>query len=83
MAAAALNSLMKMLFPFLNRTLFLWVMGPAYLGLNGLFTNILSMLSMAELGIGTAFQFALYKPVAALRRAMVRAKCLTQKKKPW
>lgn len=35
-----------------------------YLGVNGLFTNILSMLSLAELGIGSAIGYALYKPLA-------------------
>ncbi len=35
-----------------------------YLGINGLFTNILSMLSLAELGIGSAIIYALYKPIA-------------------
>ena len=35
-----------------------------YLGINGLFTNILSMLSLAELGIGSAIGYALYKPLA-------------------
>lgn len=35
-----------------------------YLGINGLFSNILSMLSLAELGIGSAIIYALYKPIA-------------------
>lgn len=35
-----------------------------YLGINGLFTNILTMLSLAELGIGSAIIYALYKPLA-------------------
>ena len=36
----------------------------AYLGINGLFTNILVVLSFAELGIGTAIIFSMYKPIA-------------------
>lgn len=39
-------------------------MGAEYLGLNGLFTNILSFLALSELGIGTAISFLLYKPLA-------------------
>lgn len=35
-----------------------------YLGVNGLFTNILTMLSLTELGIGSAIGYALYKPLA-------------------
>ncbi|MBQ7696751.1 MAG: hypothetical protein IJT50_16725 [Lentisphaeria bacterium] len=73
MAAAALNSLMKLFFPFLNRTLFLWVMGPAYLGLNGLFWSILGVLSLAELGFGTAVVSAMYKPVADDNRKLLCA----------
>ena len=44
--------------------IFVRVLPPAYLGLSGLFSNILSMLSLAELGIGTAIVYALYKPIA-------------------
>ncbi len=55
---------MKMLFPFLNRTLFLWLLGPEYLGLNGLFTSVLGVLMLAELGFGTAVVCSMYKPVA-------------------
>lgn len=62
--AAGLNSLTKLLFPFLNRTLFLWLLGPAYLGLNGLFNSILGVLMLAELGFGTAVVCSMYKPVA-------------------
>lgn len=49
---------------FVCRMVFVRVLPPAYLGLSGLFSNILSMLSLAELGIGTAIVYALYKPIA-------------------
>lgn len=42
-----------------------------YLGINGLFTNILSMLSLAELGIGSAIIYALYKPLATNDRPKI------------
>ncbi len=64
MVANAVASGIRLLFPFLNRTLFLWLLGPAYLGLNGLFTSILGVLSLAELGFGTAVVCSMYKPVA-------------------
>ena len=64
MVANAASSGIKLLFPFLNRTLFLWLLGPAYLGLNGLFTSILGVLMLAELGFGTAVVCSMYKPVA-------------------
>lgn len=49
---------------FINRIVFIRCLTAEYLGINGLFTNILSMLSLAELGIGTAIVYALYKPLA-------------------
>ena len=49
---------------FLVQTVVVKVMGLQYAGLNNLFTSILSVLSLAELGIGAAIVFAMYKPVA-------------------
>ena len=49
---------------FIAQAFFIKLLGAEYLGLNGLFTNILSMLSIFELGIGNAIVFNLYKPVA-------------------
>lgn len=49
---------------FINRTIFVQFLGAQYLGLNGLFSNILSMLSLAELGLGAAISFSLYKPLS-------------------
>ena len=64
MLANAANSGIRLLFPFLNRTLFLWLLSPAFLGLNGLFSSILGVLMLAELGFGTAVVCSMYKPVA-------------------
>ncbi len=60
LAGQFLNLLSK----FLLRTVFVATLGKEYLGLSGLFTNILSLLSLAELGVGTAITFSLYKPIA-------------------
>ena len=49
---------------FVTRKIFVMFLTVEYLGLNGLFSNILSLLSFAELGIGTAICFSLYKPLA-------------------
>lgn len=46
------------------RMVFTRTLAADYLGINGLFTNILTMLSLAELGIGSAIVYALYKPLA-------------------
>lgn len=47
-----------------SRMIFTRVFSADYLGVTGLFSNVLSMLSLAELGIGSAIVFALYKPIA-------------------
>ena len=49
---------------FLVRAIFVRTLGAEYLGLNGLFSNIISMLAIIELGIGSAIIYHLYKPVA-------------------
>lgn len=49
---------------FVNRTVFIYTLGMAYLGVGGLFTDILTIFSLAELGIGDAITYHLYKPLA-------------------
>ncbi len=49
---------------FVNRVVFIKYLGSDYLGFSGLFTSILSMLSLAELGLGGAIVYNLYKPIA-------------------
>ena len=46
------------------QSLFLKIMGKEYLGLNGLFANIISMLGIVELGIGNAIIYSLYNPIS-------------------
>ncbi|MBE5838867.1 lipopolysaccharide biosynthesis protein [Butyrivibrio sp.] len=48
---------------FVCRTVFAYVLGAKYLGINGLFNNVLYVLSFVELGIGNAFARMLYKPL--------------------
>ena len=62
--ASVVNNAVKTAIPFANRTLFLWLLGPAYLGLNGLFASILGVLSLAELGFSTAIVSSMHKPIA-------------------
>lgn len=52
------------LMSFILRHIFILKLTDTLLGVNSLYSNILSLLSMAELGIGTALNFSLYKPVA-------------------
>ena len=57
------SSLLIVVLNFLTRTFFIRYLGMSYLGIEGLFTNILSMLSLAELGFGSAIVYKLYKPI--------------------
>ena len=50
--------------PFIMRTLLIYYLGLQYAGLNGLFTSILQVLNLAELGVGSAMVFSMYKPIA-------------------
>lgn len=49
---------------FCVRLIFVRCLSQEYLGMNGLFTNILTILALAELGVGNAITYSLYKPVA-------------------
>ena len=56
--------MVNMLFPFVIRSVMLHCLGTEYLGLNGLFKSLLSFLNLAELGVGSAMVFSMYKPIA-------------------
>ena len=56
--------LIDFVFNFLVRIIFVRLLGEEILGINGLFTNILTWLSLADLGFGTAMSFSFYKPLA-------------------
>lgn len=58
------SQVLIMIISFGVRTIFIYCLGKTYLGVNGLFSNVLSILSFAELGIGQAIVYALYKPIA-------------------
>ncbi|WP_410513563.1 hypothetical protein PaeBR_03690 [Paenibacillus sp. BR2-3] len=58
------NQIIITLLSFISRTVFINSLGIEYLGVNGLFTNILMMLTLAEAGIGTSIMYSLYKPIA-------------------
>ena len=49
---------------FVYRTIFLQFLSSSYLGINGLFTNLLQILSFAELGISTAIVYRFYEPIS-------------------
>ncbi len=59
--------------PFLGRTVLIYTLGAEYNGLNGLFSSIFQILSLAELGVGEAIAYALYKPIAEEDTKTIRA----------
>ena len=61
---ASVLQIVNIFVAFVVRLFFIRCLGNAYLSVNGLFTNIVSLLSFAELGIGNAVIFSLYKPLA-------------------
>lgn len=62
---ASLSEFMiKTILSFVIRTIFIRKLGTEFLGLDGLFTNILSLLSVTDLGLESAIVFSLYKPLA-------------------
>lgn len=60
----ALLKLYQIVIPFLMRTIMIYFLGMEYLGLNSLFSSILQILNLAELGVGSAMVFSMYKPIA-------------------
>lgn len=48
---------------FITRTVLIRFLGVEAVGLNGLFTEVIAMMSLAELGIGMAIVYSLYKPL--------------------
>lgn len=62
-----------LLFPFAIRTILIKKLGIEYAGLGSLFTSLLQVLSLSELGFSTAVAYAMYKPVAEDNKPLVRA----------
>ena len=58
------NNIVLNLLKFVSRIIFVKVLDEVYLGVNGLLSNVLGILALAELGIGTAINYSLYKPLA-------------------
>ena len=58
------NQILTIVLSFISRSVFIWGFGVGYLGINGLFGDILSLLSMADLGFNTAMTYSFYKPLA-------------------
>lgn len=63
-ASGFLGRVLTILLNFVVRTIFIYCLNEAYLSVNGLYSNILTVLSLAELGFGSAMVYRMYTPVA-------------------
>ncbi len=54
----------SLMLSIVNRVIFIHTLGVGVLGINGLFADVLTMLSLADLGLGTAMTYSFYKPLA-------------------
>ena len=68
-----LSKIIMLLFPFAVRTVVIYKLGMEYAGLSSLFTSILSILSISELGFNSAITFCLYEPVAKNQTETINA----------
>ncbi len=67
------NSLSKIVLGFVTKTFFIKFLGVVYLGVTGLFSEVLQFLSVAELGIGTAIVFSMYKNIREDNKEKIQA----------
>ena len=61
--AGIVNKTITNILPFVIRTIIIYSLGEVYLGLNSLFTSIIQILNLADMGINEAIVFCLYRPI--------------------
>lgn len=61
---AVISRIVAIIMGFVTRVVFTRMLNESYVGVNGLFTDILNVLALSELGVGAAITYALYKPIA-------------------
>lgn len=67
------SQIITILLSFVVRTVFIKTLSMEYLGVNGLFSNIITMLSLADLGIGISIPYTLYKPLAEDNKSKIKS----------
>lgn len=70
---STIMNLTTILIGFIAQKIFIETLGTEYLGINGLFNNILSMLAILELGLGSSIIYHLYKPIAEQDQEKVKS----------
>lgn len=78
--SGVIGQILTLILSFIVRTFFIHELDIAYLGVSGLFGNILSILSFAELGFGQAIVYALYKPIANSNYDLIKSYMLLFKR---
>ena len=68
-----LQKIVNLGMPFVTRTVIIHTLGTEYLGLGSLFSSVLQVLNLAELGVGSAMIFSMYRPIAMGERGKVCA----------
>ena len=77
---AIITNILTVIIGFVTQSIFINALGKSYLGINGLFNNIIAMLSVADLGLGTAIIFNLYKPIAEKNIEKIKSLMMFYKK---
>lgn len=75
-----LYRVISIVMPFMVRTVFIKILGVEFLGINSLFTSILTVLNLAELGFSSAIVFCMYKPIAENNTCEINALLLFYKR---
>ena len=73
MIFSVISNALTIIIGFIVQKVFLDILGTEYLGINSLYNNIISMLAIAELGIGTAIIYNLYEPVAHNKKEKIKS----------
>lgn len=73
MLSSIISNIITIIIGVIAQAIFIKILGKEYLGLNSLFNNIISMLAIAEMGIGSAIIYNLYKPIAENNKEKIKS----------
>lgn len=62
---SVIYQVLNLILKFVLRTIFIRTLGKSYLGISGVFSNVLTVLSLSELGVGAAIIYDMYEPIAS------------------
>lgn len=68
-----ISKLTTMVLEFISRAVFIKILGEEYLGIGGVFTNIIQVLALAELGMNNVLGYSFYKPIAENNESKIAA----------